>query len=147
MSRLLQEAGAAIGRQKTRRMMASLAVERAAKDLSKQSQALAVYNVSLKKENRMERKALHDQVMKAHRHLEVCLALKHVTRLELDMARENFAKIEKRYTTTVLYDTEDSDESDDSDGNYKYSNDGGARGRWTKENKDDGTTAVSALRF
>ena len=63
------------------------------------------------------------------------------------MARENFAKIEKRYTTTVLYDTEDSDESDDSDGNYKYSNDGGARGRWTKKDKDDGTTAVSALRF
>ena len=49
MSRLLEEAGAEVGRKKTKKMMATLAVERATRDLNEKSHALAVQRLGLKK--------------------------------------------------------------------------------------------------
>ena len=107
MSRLLEEAGAEVGRKKTKKMMATLAVERATRDLNEKSHALAVQRLGLKKKDRMQRQILHDQVLQANSHLDACSALKQIARIELDIEKKNFAKIEYRYTTTVVYETDD----------------------------------------
>ena len=97
----------------------------------------------------MQRQILHDQVLQANSHLDACSALKQIARIELDIEKKNFAKIEYRYTTTVVYETDDEGACESE---AKEKKDGTRR--WCKEKArcecsycDTGRVSVSELSF